>query len=56
MRTSRKTATRLKITFVDMTYPKAGPGASLSVPSFSLGTIQVLEYNRKVKTGHAILK
>ena len=29
-----KTSARLKITFVDMTYPK---GASLSVPSFSLG-------------------
>ena len=35
-RLGRQPSARLKITFVDMVIPRAGPGASLSVPSFTL--------------------
>ena len=36
-----KTFARLKIPFVDMTYPKGSTGASLPFPSFSLGITQI---------------
>ena len=42
-----KTSVRLKITFVDMHIPRAGPGPSLSVPHFLLPHHILLTYRRK---------
>ncbi|XP_068674632.1 uncharacterized protein [Montipora foliosa] len=43
---------RLKITFVDMTYPKGWTGSSFSVPSFSLDEVEFVVIESE---GHALL-